>query len=80
MSLLLLFDLLCVFVLMVLCFQAPISAVITMETVPSCVSPPPQPPELACAQQDTACVEGSSLVRVRHIHTHAFLLIELNFV
>ena len=38
-----------------------------METVPSCVSPPPRPPEPACAQQDTACEQASSLVRVGHI-------------
>lgn len=46
-----------------------------METVPSCVYPPPQPPEPACAQQDTACAEGSSLVRVRRIRTHRMMLL-----
>lgn len=50
---------------MLLCSQAPISAVKTMETVPSCVSPPPRPPGPACARQDTACAQGSSLARVR---------------
>lgn len=66
----------CLFVSMLLCFQAPISAVITMETVPSCAYPPPQPPEPACVQQDTACAEASSLVRVGHICSHFVLLIE----
>lgn len=67
------------FVLMLLCSQAPISAVITMETVPSCVSPPPRPPEPACAQQDTACEQASSLVRVGHINTHNAFLIQQVF-
>lgn len=39
-----------------------------METVPSSASPHRQPPGPVCAQQDTACAEGSSPVRVGHIH------------
>lgn len=50
---------------MFLCSQAPISAVTTMETAPSCASPPPQPAGPACARQDTVCAQASSLVRVR---------------
>lgn len=55
------------FCLCFLCSQAPISAVTTMETVPSCASPPPRPPGPACARQDTVCAQGSSLARVRDL-------------
>lgn len=56
---------------MLLCSQALISAVITMETVPSCASPPPRPPEPVCALLDIACAEGNSLARVGYSHTPA---------
>lgn len=52
-----------------LCSQAPICAVTTMETAPSCACPPPRPPGPACARLVTACAQGSSHVRVRKPHT-----------
>lgn len=63
------------FLLVLLWSQAPICAVTTMETAPSCVYPPPRPQEPACALQDTACAQGSSPVRVR-VLTHIALLIQ----
>lgn len=62
-----------------MCSQAPISAVITTETVPSCVSPPPRPPEPACALPDTACARGNSLVRVSSIHAQFLDLAQFGF-
>lgn len=62
---LLAFASLCVSVLVIFCSQAPICAVITMETVRSCASPPPSPPERACALQDTAYEGGSNPVKVQ---------------